>query len=703
MLRNVIRLRGALLPLSCALALAIAGCGDSGGGGKDTRIDGGNLDTTIDFGSDGPGNDIQPDITVDTVGRDTTVDSVRPDFGPNEGGTGDLGDGSPGDLGPPPANSTCAAAQTVALSTTGTMTTVQGTTVAALDEFPNIDCDPQSTGASNGPWPGGQVYYKVALKANKLYNVSATFSGWDLAMYAFKASVGCTETAINAACASTYSDAIANSGSENISINSAAAEDWIIVIDSYAAQVSGTFTLTIEERDPPMGTKCASPVAVTLAGSGDTVFTGSTQGAADEFANAACGNANGPWPGGQVYHKVTLAANTRYRIVLDSGAADMAFYAFPAGTQCTEAAINTACTNPTPADATKVYNSDNIASIGQSNVESISIATGGAAEDWVLVVDSFSANVSGDYTFTIKTYTAPSNTTCAAPATLAPNTPVTSNTIGVADEHATIACGTQDGPFDGGQLYYRVTLAAGTAYKAEVLGDFDHAIYAFPAATQCTAAAINTGCTSPTPADPFNVYSSDNGSTLVDAAWIKPAAAGDWIIAVDSVAGESGIFTLSVNAKTAPTNLTCATAQSVALATSPVTIKGDTSYPNIANEFATLACGNANGPWPGAQQYYKLTGLQAGKTYTIKVKQNGWDPAVYAFPATTQCTEAAIETACTSPASDPNNVYNSDALGVADEELKITPTAAGDWIVGVDSYDTTPDAKGSFEITVTWQ
>ena len=74
-------------------------------------------------------------------------------------------------------------------------------------------------------------------------------------------------------------------------------------------------------------------------------------------------------------------------------------------------------------------------------------------------------------------------------------------------------------------------------------------MYAFPAATACSATAIDAACTSPSPADPNNVYNSDNlGDGAAEQMKITPATAGDWIIVVDSWSAllASGTFTLTV-------------------------------------------------------------------------------------------------------------------------------------------------------------
>ena len=45
---------------------------------------------------------------------------------------------------------------------------------------------------------------------------------------------------------------------------------------------------------------------------------------------------------------------------------------------------------------------------------------------------------------------------------------------------------------------------------------------------------MDAACTSPTPADPENIYSSDAFGIREETLRIKPAGDGDWIVVVDS-------------------------------------------------------------------------------------------------------------------------------------------------------------------------
>jgi hypothetical protein len=306
---------------------------------------------------------------------------------------------------------------------------------------------------------------------------------------------------------------------------------------------------------------------------------------------------------------------------------------------------------------------------------------------------------------------APANTKCATPEALSWGTSTTivkngdnSNSV---NEYAnpSVNCGLGSYyDFDGGQVYYKVTLAANKKYKALLLSpSADLGLYAFPASAACTQVGVEAGCTSPTPADPNNIYAADSqGSGGTEVIRIAPAAAGDWIIVVDSYTGSSsgrGPFTLTLTEFVAPTNTTCSNAKALTLAGTPkkAVETGDTG--DSTDEFATVDCGNSAGPWPGPQLYYKLV-LEGGKKYKVSLDAGSTDSALYAFPTATACNATAINTACTSPASDPFNIWNDDTYG-SGEVIFIAPPASPTtvtWTIVVDSYAATE--KGVFTLTV---
>ncbi|MCC6748737.1 MAG: hypothetical protein IT371_13840 [Deltaproteobacteria bacterium] len=448
----------------------------------------------------------------------------------------------------------------------------------------------------------------------------------------------------------------------------------------------------------PVNAKCTTPTVVTLAASGATTVTGTSQYAPDEFAAIDCGkNPNGPWPGAQVYYKVKLDAGKTYRIDLQAQF-DSALYAFPASTKCDEAAINLACANPSPADPLKVYNAD------KSGTGEAIFITPTTAEDWIIVVDYYNnKKTGGAFTMTITPgFTPAANGKCSgaqAVTLTSGSATIKGDTAGVGNEMKVNCGGTKD--FNQGQLFYKLSIPAGKNYRVTVNGEFDTALYAFPASANCQEAAVNTGCKNPTPADatqvlnqnvPASLFSMGTGEMLR----LKNAtgAAVDWIIVVDSmVAGEFGPFTLQIDEWAVQTGASkCATPQTITL---PATVKSDTT--GVADEFPAVACGNPNGPWPAPQVYYKAA-FAGGKTYRAKLV-GMTDMSLYAFLATTTCSESAINAACTNPTpADPKKLYNSDLEETGYERLLFAPTAQESWVIAVDAY--AASEAGPYSLTV---
>ncbi len=455
----------------------------------------------------------------------------------------------------------------------------------------------------------------------------------------------------------------------------------------------------------PANTKCATPEALTWSGT-TIVKNGDNSNSVNEYANPSVNCGLGSYydmDGGQVYYKVTLAANKKYKAILLSPSADLALYAFPASAACTQAGVNTGCTSPTPADPNNIFVSD---AQGSGGTETIRVAPA-AAGDWIFVVDSYydSASGRGPFTLTISEFVAPTNTTCANARVLTlTGTPQkvveTGDTGDSTDEFATVDCGNALGPWPGPQLYYKVTLTGGKKYMVKLdAGSTDSSLYAFPSATACNATAINTACTSPTPADPYNIWNADAGYASGEKLFISPPASPttvEWTIVVDSYdAAEKGFFTLTIEEFTPAANAKCTAPETLALTTSPVTKTGSTVF--APNEFGEqILCGTTSTDYDGNQVYYKVT-LQNGKKYTFKVTPTGakWDPAIYAITDLT-CAVANINTQCATNAQDVGNAGDP-------ETLEITPAGTSgttDYIFVVDSVVDVD--SGAFTLEISW-
>jgi hypothetical protein len=454
----------------------------------------------------------------------------------------------------------------------------------------------------------------------------------------------------------------------------------------------------------PANAVCAHPETLSWGTSTTIVKNGDNSNSPNEYSNPSVNCGLGSYynfDGGQLYYKVTLAANKKYKAILLGPSADLALYAFPASTACTQVGIQAGCTSPTPANPDNVYASDDQ---GSGGTEVIRVAPA-AAGDWIFVVDSYydSASGRGPFTLTITEFVAPTNTTCATAKVLTlAGTPKkvveTGDTGDSTDQFAGINCGGNVlGPWPGPQLYYKVTLDGGKKYRVTLnAGAVDSALYAFPSATACTEAAINTACTSPAN-DPLNIWNADVGYGSGESLLIAPPASPttvSWTIVVDSYdAAEKGFFTLTVEEYTPAANALCASPETLALTTSPVTKTGDTTLG--PNQFAKeIVCGTQSN-YDGNQLYYKVT-LQNGKKYTLDLTPTGaWDPALYAFMDAT-CTVATINTQCT-------NAFIDDGFDGDPEKLEITPAGASgttDYIIVVDSYSA--NAGGAFSLKISW-
>jgi hypothetical protein len=281
----------------------------------------------------------------------------------------------------------------------------------------------------------------------------------------------------------------------------------------------------------------------------------------------------------------------------------------------------------------------------------------------------------------------PAHSSCSTPKSVslsAGKASITDDTTTAKDEHPTVDCGNPLGPWPGRQLYYKLPLSAGKAYRVTLTpsgsAGFDAALYAFPAATACQASVINAACTG---------NAVDTVGSTAEILVIKPGASADWIIVVDAYdKAQFGPFSLVVEELTAPANTTCAAAQSVSLVSGKASVQGDTTL--STDEFSKLTCSGADGPWPGPQLYYTLAGLVAGKHYKVVLIPAGFDGALYAFAAATTCSEAGIGAACAG--------HVSDASTSGPETLLLSPTSTGDWKIAVDAA--LANGAGTFTLEV---
>lgn len=169
------------------------------------------------------------------------------------------------------------------------------------------------------------------------------------------------------------------------------------------------------------------------------------------------------------------------------------------------------------------------------------------------------------------------NAACAAPQQLtlkSGKVSVSGNTAGAPNEHdKQITCGSAY-DFDGAQVYYQLSLKA-TTYVitlAPASITFDASLYLFSTAAACAPKAINAAC-----GGSGGVHAEQAGAGKAEVLTFSPAAAGDFVIAVDSwQAGGAGPFSLTIEEATTPPNDACKGAASLSFSAGKLALTGQT-------------------------------------------------------------------------------------------------------------------------------
>jgi hypothetical protein len=580
----------------------------------------------------------------------------------------------------PPPHGACGKAQAVALSG-GATVKLHGDTSDADNELgAAVTCG--GGAARLGP----QLYYKVTLAAGDKLGLTLKPS-FPARAYVFPAA-SCAAVAINAGCGSSGNSGLALSAAAGASaatlFSPSAGGDFIVAVDSAAPWSGGPFSLELQAVTPPTNAGCVYAKDLTLDASGAVNVSGSTTGAADEFAALTCGGAalSGP----QVYYKLKkLTGGVTYRLLLTpSFAAEL--YIFSTAAACKLAGIETDCQGAAAKGARM------LGTTAPNTTRSLYFkpATSG---DYFVAVDSLGAASAGTFSLAVARTSAPTNTSCkkAQSVTLtAGKAEVTGETHGSSDELPGLRCGGFT-LLDGPQVYYSVALTAGQTYKLALAPTFSAWLYLYgpAAAKSCTEGALEQDCAG----------KGAGGLTLgpvatghLGTALFTPAASGSYGLAVDSAdASHAGYFGLNMQAYTAPNNGTCAAPAALALSASPTSVSGDTA--GVQNEFGqAVTCGGAQS-YDGPQLYYRLS-LSKGTRYTLALSPAGWDAALYAF-TDGSCQPASITSRCAL-------LGLADAGGLSGQEtLTLTPAQDGDVIVAVDGA--APAAGGPFALTVSWK
>ncbi len=436
-----------------------------------------------------------------------------------------------------PDNTTCAKAKTIALTAGGSVT-VSGTTAGVSNEYTNVRC------GSSYQMNGGQVYYRIYLTAGKTYKVSLSPQFY---AYLYLFGTTCGAGAIDADCASggvsgDFSGAIYSGNTGAIVFKPTTSGNYTIAVDSTSTSsyYQGAFSLTVEEHTPPANSTCATARAVTLPASGAATVTGDTTGLANEFGSQInCGYSSYyNFVAPQLYYEVTLDAAKSYKFTLTPSYYSV-LYVF--SDTCSPAQIDADCrSNGTSGGYVMSY-------AGQSRSLIFSPPTSGT---YKFAVDSYNSSYTGAFTVTIAPFAVASNRTCSsAQAVVLPASgaaTITGDTTGATNEFGTaINCGSLYNIFRGDQLYYKVRLGA-QATTFQLTPTYYYAyLYVFRDSAACDWAKINADCGS---AGSYGDVSGYATPATPGTLSFTPAAAGDYIVAVDSTSSRDfGTFTLEIS------------------------------------------------------------------------------------------------------------------------------------------------------------
>lgn len=571
-------------------------------------------------------------------------------------------------LGPdsmPAGEDRCLGAKLIPL--TGGKATVKGSTAGALNEFGSkIKCG--ETYAMAGP----QRYFGLAMQKSRVYRLELK-PDFDAVLYLFSE---CSQTLINVDCASggatgIFSGPIPAKGTGGITFVAPASGTYRLAVDSVESAQEGSYELQVQEWTSPTHASCKGAKTLALKGGAASV-SDSTLGALDELGSLLTCGLTATLDGPQLYYEVDLDAASWYRITLEPQFSATLYVAASAG-GCLAANIETDCSGLTGTVLPLVPQG------GQASTAFRPTVTG----SYLVVVDSPDPKEAGPFDLEIKSFTPPEDMVCQGatplllPTTVAGDTSPHFNDLG-----ALMSCNT-GAPLVGPQTYYRVELEASKTYQVRLSPSFPAVLAVGGSCVTLPADCASSGASGDAVAVPAGTF----GTLLVTAK-----TAGTHIVSVDGQSvTAAGAFTLQIAEHQAPTNGSCASPQVVALSASPTEVLGDTGP--LKNDLGPVSCGTTAGPWPGPQAYYRLS-LKAGTSYTVMlVPEATFDPALYAFVASTSCTATDVDTACTGLAS--------DVVGAgAQESLVLSPATDMDYVVVVDSWS--PSAVGSYALRVTW-
>lgn len=658
------QLEKALLP--CLVVFALAACSDDDIMPQDSAPKDAAPDVTkkVDLG---PGDglvdapvDITPDMPPDAVPADTTVDQRLLEAG------ADLIPSIP-DLAAVPAHAKCKGAQKITL--TAGAANITGSTTYSVNEF--------GTGVTCGTgydYDGPQVYYSLPVVAGKGYRVELNPKKWDGALYAFT-DVTCTALTITGQCATQLADDNGKGAKEVLMLAPAKTGDITLAVDSFSGTNYGDFTLTVSEFTPDKASVCATATSAVIGTKKVTLSGDTSKSALDENGSSITCGMGTALKGPQIYHNVAMSAGAAYSLSL-TPQFDATLYVFPASYCGVAASIQLSCSGTTIGTGTV------LGPISAGSTGSITFKPK-STENYIIAVDSASVGQAGAFTLEMQAVT-PKNNTCSAPESLA-----FTNGVATATGDNTLASpgvmlpasGCTKTALNGGDMFYSANLTAGQSYL----------ITLYPSSTLDGALYVSTSCSATGATCVAGVDTAAAGKP--EKVVYTPTTTGTYIVGVGSrykpgTTFSQGAFILGIETYSKPSNTLCSTPKSLSWSGTKASETGNTAA--ATNEFGGATCGGTV-TFAGPQLYYSVL-LTGGKKYIAKVSPAAaFDPAIYAFPATTSCSTASVNAACKGHMVD--NLY-----GGGSEALVLAPTTSGSWILAVDSATST--AFGPFTITV---
>jgi hypothetical protein len=326
---------------------------------------------------------------------------------------------------------------------------------------------------------------------------------------------------------------------------------------------------------------------------------------------------------------------------------------------------------------------------GQSPFASVDVVSL-AAGDYLFVLDGYSGSF-GEFSLVVTLaapLSAPANDLCSAAAPLSSlsgvgsSATVTGTTVAASNEIVSPNCGGRSS-----DVYYTVVVPQASRLTATLTND--------TGSTLAPILALDSSCpeTDGGSSEVACVIGVTPGTAVLD---IPSVAAGTYVLRVDGSNTSAGAFSLSVVLGTpvaGPANDSCATAQTIAIATiADGGYYGSTAFSTFGGNDTTTAdpAGNCdpatNNYTSGSDVVFKVT-LPAGLTdLTATYLDSSGAPdqgtAVVIVRQGPTCTDAA-----------------GPELSCGPSSAAAAVTAAGDYFVWVDSIVGLPAAAGTLEVT----